>query len=245
MTTVMQPYLFPYAGYYQLAAAVDRFVFYDDVQFIAQGYINRNHLPHGAFTIPLEAASHTARINERTIDKRGYQRFLRKWRRGFRQRYAKAPYFEEVEDLLDRTLLPEETHIAPLSRRSVELVCRYLALPTNFTASSTYDYARDADTQDKLLSLLKCLNVRSYTNPIGGSHLYDRVAFDQCGIDLAFFKSSLDFTIKEPGFGYSILHLLAHHSPTRIKEWFSGNYTMTTHPNHESDPTLPEDRHLR
>ncbi len=56
----MQPYLFPYIGYYQLMHAVDRFVVADDVTFIKQGWINRNRLlingSAAYFTVPLQAA---------------------------------------------------------------------------------------------------------------------------------------------------------------------------------------------
>ena len=54
---IMQPYLFPYVGYFQLAAAVDRFVFLDDVQYIQRGWINRNRFPMDGepryFTVPV------------------------------------------------------------------------------------------------------------------------------------------------------------------------------------------------
>ena len=56
VTAVMQPYLFPYLPYYQLVDAVDTFIFYDDVQFIKRGYVNRNQLPYGSFSVPLDAA---------------------------------------------------------------------------------------------------------------------------------------------------------------------------------------------
>ncbi len=39
-----QPYLFPYLGYLQLIAAVDQFVLHDDVQYIHQGWVNRNRI---------------------------------------------------------------------------------------------------------------------------------------------------------------------------------------------------------
>lgn len=41
---IMQPYFFPYLGYFQLVQAVDDFVFYDDVMFIKKGWINRNRI---------------------------------------------------------------------------------------------------------------------------------------------------------------------------------------------------------
>ena len=43
-TAIMQPYIFPYLGYFQLVNCVDTFVFYDDVNFIKRGWINRNKI---------------------------------------------------------------------------------------------------------------------------------------------------------------------------------------------------------
>ena len=70
---VMQPYLFPYLGYYQLVSAVDKFVYYDDVTFIKGGYINRNNiLSNGKaqrFTIPVPGMSSNTLINELCFDR--------------------------------------------------------------------------------------------------------------------------------------------------------------------------------
>lgn len=55
---IMQPYFLPYIGYFQLMKAVDRYVIYDDVNYIKGGWINRNNLLVNGrkqlFTIALE-----------------------------------------------------------------------------------------------------------------------------------------------------------------------------------------------
>ena len=65
---IMQPYFFPYIGYFQLINAVDIFVFYDDVNFIKKGWVNRNNvLVNGQaklITVPLEGASQNLLINQ-------------------------------------------------------------------------------------------------------------------------------------------------------------------------------------
>ena len=43
---IMQPYLFPYVGYFQLMNAVDRWIAFDEIQFIDKGWINRNRILH-------------------------------------------------------------------------------------------------------------------------------------------------------------------------------------------------------
>ena len=41
---IMQPYFFPYIGYFQLIKSVDEFVIYDNIQYTKKGWINRNRI---------------------------------------------------------------------------------------------------------------------------------------------------------------------------------------------------------
>ena len=50
---IMQPYFVPYIGYWQLMNAVDRYVVYDDVNFIKGGRINRNAILLGGAAHPI------------------------------------------------------------------------------------------------------------------------------------------------------------------------------------------------
>src|SRR5690554_1040537 len=88
---VMQPYLFPYLGYFQLIHAVDLFVIYDDVAFIKQGYINRNSiLSRGQplrFTLPVPGAS-----SNRKICELHYAEDAGKLLKTVAQSYARAPH---------------------------------------------------------------------------------------------------------------------------------------------------------
>src|SRR5581483_11840060 len=74
----MQPYLFPYIGYFQLMHAVDRFVVADDLSYIKQGWINRNRLlingEAAYFTVPLRRHAATALIRDVEIDDRSPRR---------------------------------------------------------------------------------------------------------------------------------------------------------------------------
>ena len=69
---IMQPYLFPYLGYFQLINAVDAFVFYDDVNFIKRGWINRNRIlvnnEDQLISIPLIKASQNKLIKDVQIN---------------------------------------------------------------------------------------------------------------------------------------------------------------------------------
>ncbi len=69
IVSIMQPYLFPYIGYFQLMASADIFVFHDDVQYIKGGWVNRNRILSSGepcwVTLPVAARAHRLNINQR------------------------------------------------------------------------------------------------------------------------------------------------------------------------------------
>jgi len=96
---IMQPYFLPYIGYFQLINAVDKYVIYDDVNFIKGGWINRNKiLLNGAelrINLPIEGASSFKKINEINVGKNRDKLILT-----VNQAYKKAPYYNDVFPLL-------------------------------------------------------------------------------------------------------------------------------------------------
>src|SRR4051812_4492478 len=98
----MQPYLLPYIGYFQLIAAVDRFLFLDDVNYINRGWINRNRILLGGkdhlFTLNLKEVSQNKKINEIEIAKD--ERWTAKFLRTVESAYRKAPHYSAVMPIL-------------------------------------------------------------------------------------------------------------------------------------------------
>jgi len=232
MTAVMQPYLFPYPGYFQLLVAADDFYFYDDVQFIKGGYINRNKLANGNFTVPLAKASARATINERVVSTQRYPAFVKKWGKGFRLAYGNAPYFAEVSGLVERVFVPSPGTASELAAASVRAVAEYLGLSVTLNFSSALNYDRQLAGQEKLLSLLATIGARSYVNSINGSHLYSQQAFAARNIDLCFLQPELDRLPDLAARQNSILHLLAHYPAEHCRQHLSTSYTLhppTTH----------------
>ncbi|WP_116106022.1 WbqC family protein [Lewinella sp. IMCC34191] len=241
----MQPYLFPYPGYFQLVMAADRFIFYDDVQYINDGWINRNRLPDGWFTVPVAADHMDTPIKDRRIAEKPYARFRKKWLKRFDLQYRRAPFYESTRQLIDRVFVPEPTHIGALAARSVELTAEHLEIAPVFGTSSSFTYDRNADTQDKLLSLLNETGTEAFVNPEGGRHLYEAAAFNNQGISLRFLHSTLDYSGQAGRLGYSIIHLLAHHEPEVCRRWLT-HYTLTSNNQHEPATDQPaENRSLR
>ncbi|QUI69742.1 hypothetical protein GSF13_08025 [Pseudoalteromonas sp. M8] len=187
----MQPYLFPYLGYYQLVHSVDNFVFYDDVNFIKRGYINRNNiLVNGwaqRFTIPVPGATQNEKIN--TFE---FSNDVRKTLKTIQQSYKKAPYFEPVYELVEEVLTSAERSVPYICQLSIQKVFVYLGLEKNYFISSHLDYDRNISAADKLIAISKKLECTHYINSPGGVELYQKDYFKERGIDLSFIKMNAD-----------------------------------------------------
>lgn len=192
---VMQPYLFPYLGYYQLVSCVDHFVFYDDVTFIKQGYINRNSILGDRtplrITFPVFDAS-----SNRLISDHSFCRDFSKQVKSIEQAYSKAPYFKLFFPRVLSVLESPDRDVTRVCRKSIETVLDYLDIPFNHYLSSSLQYDRAKNRADKLVSICKNLGGDTYVNSIGGSELYEHDSFSMNGIDLLFIKM-MEITYKQ------------------------------------------------
>lgn len=190
---IMQPYLLPYIGYFQLAAAVDKFVFYDDVNFIKNGWINRNRMLQGDqvryLTVPLSGASPMLKINEVLVEPR--ERWLRKLLESIRHAYAKAPYYPQVSTLIGRMLTEPLAPISLLASHTVMEICRYLEIDTEFVPSSTQYGNAQLKGTERVLDICMKEQAATYVNLPGGRELYDSNAFSARGVELAFIEPNL------------------------------------------------------
>ena len=185
----MQPYFMPYIGYWQLMAAVDTYVIYDDVNYIKKGWINRNNIlvnnDKQMFTISLNGASQNKLINEITIADD-----FTKFRKTIRMAYHKAPYYNDVMALLDMILSYQSCNLADFIANSIKLVCEYLDIQTKIIMSSDIKKDNSLKGQNKILEMCKLLNADTYYNAIGGQELYDKSVFEKENITLYFLQSS-------------------------------------------------------
>lgn len=186
----MQPYLFPYIGYWQLISAVDIFVILDDVNYIKKGYVNRNSiLINGApklFTLELIGASQNKLINEIEVGS-NHQKILKT----IETAYKKAPYFEKVFPVVQNVFGQEERNLAKFIGFSLGEMSKYLGLDTEFIYSSDIKKDNSLKAQDKILDICKKINATSYINAIGGKNLYDKAEFQERGIKLSFLETEM------------------------------------------------------
>ncbi len=190
---VMQPYLFPYIGYFQLINAVDTFVIYDDVNFIKQGWINRNSILVGEkaflFTVPLENQSSFKKINQTFLNEKFYQSWANKFLITIEQNYKKTPFFNDVFPMLKMVFQTENKSIANLAVNSIKSTAKYIGITTEFVDSSVKYGNLHLSSQTRVLDICIKENATQYFNLSGGIDLYSKSDFLENGIDLQFIQS--------------------------------------------------------
>lgn len=187
---IMQPYFFPYIGYFQLMAAVDRWVVLDDANFIKKGWINRNRILVGCrtftFSILLENASQFKKINETHLFSSAT--LYRKLFKTIEQNYHKAPYFEPVYNIVRHVCEMRVETIGQLAYESLLAVVRYVGLSTEIIPTSCRYGNSDLKGEERLIDICKREAATEYFNLPGGKALYDRETFAEAGIDLHFIQ---------------------------------------------------------
>ena len=216
---IMQPYFFPYIGYWQLLQVADTFVIYDDVNYIKQGYINRNSILAGGtsqkITLEVIGASSNKLINEIHVGNN-----TKKLLKSIDQAYRKAPQYENVYPLIQSILENPEKNLAKFLGSSIQDISKYLEIDVDIIYSSDLDKDNSLKAQDKVLHICKKLNASKYVNAIGGQELYSKETFFSQKIELSFIDTK---TIEYPQFKnafvpyLSIIDIMMFNSKQDIK----------------------------
>lgn len=227
---IMQPYFFPYIGYWQLMNAVDKYVIYDDVNFIKGGWINRNRiLMNGQpqyFNVPMLGASPFKLINEIVVNNDA--RLIEKNLRILEGAYRKAPYYKEIYPLIQKILFCGKQNLAEYIEESFYVICDYLDIETELIVSSSLKKDCSLKGQDKVLDICKILGASEYYNAIGGQKLYSHANFQKQNINLYFLRTEatkykqFDNVFQE---NLSIIDVMMFNSQEEIREMLN-KYTM-------------------
>lgn len=186
----MQPYFFPYIGYFQLIAAVDVFVVYDNIKHIKKGWINRNRMLQNGrevlFSLPLKRGSDSLDVCDRELAEDFKQdRLLNQ----FRGAYQQAPYFEETYPLIEQIVRYKDANLFGFLHHSILKTCAHLGITTEIRISSDIPIDHQLKNQNKVLALCEAVGVNTYINAIGGIELYSKEIFQEKNIDLKFIQS--------------------------------------------------------
>ena len=189
---IMQPYFFPYIGYWQLMNAVDTYVIYDDVAFIKNGWINRNRILINQearyFNLPISGAGSFVLIKDVALsqDEKAIQKLVKT----VEMAYKRAPYFKDIMPLLEEIMCFQSEKMIDFLEHHIRMIANFLDMNTNLLLSS-----RDVDKDEtlkahfKVLDICQKLKATEYYNAIGGQELYDKAFFSENKVNLFFLKT--------------------------------------------------------
>lgn len=231
-TGIMQPYIFPYIGYWQLINAVDNFVLLDDVNFIMRGWINRNNiLLNGRkhlFSLPLKKPSQNKLISETKLnfDDKTRDTLLKT----IALAYKKAPCFDKGFPIVENILYNSETDLTKFILNSFERISQYLEIKTNFLISSQIDKDNTLKAEDRIIEICKQLKTDIYINPPGGKALYNKANFNKNKMNLRFISTNSENIIydqfdSEFIANLSFLDIIMFNNKEKIKS-FLDDYTL-------------------
>lgn len=212
---IMQPYFFPYIGYFQVIQAVDKYILSEHVSFIKSSWINNNRLRvrnglEFGIKVPLLNASSNKTIAEIRIE--NHKDWSGKILNSLKMIYRNSPFYYEVFPFLEDIIRPDYTFIHQLNGETIKAVACYLDIKTDIQTCTDNYLPLEADLREidlgyssKLKFLGKtrparrtarivamCMNegANVYINAIGGMDLYSKEEFKECGIELKFLKSN-------------------------------------------------------
>lgn len=221
---LMQPYFFPYIGYFSIVKQVDRYIVLDTVQYIEHGWMNRNRIlkPEGGWQyirVPIKKHSSTALIPEVLIDN------SQKWEQKLcnqLQHYKKAPYYEQTMQVVQNILEKKYDAICDLNVAILKGICRYLQIDTqiDLLSEAGLQYEQPQDSDEWGLNICRAVQgVTEYWNAPGGKDFFDLSKYQRYGISVKFQKMILDeYPQKGNAFepGLSILDVMMFNSPDQI-----------------------------
>ena len=230
---IMQPYFFPYLGYFQLMAMSDVFVLHDDVQYIKGGWVNRNRiLLNGAdrmITFPVQKGAYDLAINERNyVDGNQPRRDILNL---VKQAYARSPCYREIFPIVEELLHYEDSNVARFNENLIRRIADYLGLACSIITSSGLEKDDSLAGEARVLEICKRLGATGYTNPQGGQTLYDTATFRAAGIALRFLvMRPVPYAQRSPGFMpyLSIIDVLMELGAAGIRPYLAEFDLVTT-----------------
>lgn len=227
---MMQPFFFPYIGYFQLLNMVDKYVVYDTGKFSNNKWGFRNRIlingSPGFFRVKTLKASQNKQFNEIKVsdDIESKIRMIH----ALECSYGKAPHFSEVMPMMEKFMLADYDNLFEYNVTSIRMICNYLGIKTEILIFSELDHGRDLKRQYRIFDVCRTLGGDEYINAIGGMELYDFKEFRENGIELAFLKTD---EIAYPQFGgefvpdLSIIDVMMFNSVPEIQDMLS-RYTL-------------------
>ena len=207
---IMQPYLFPYLGYWQHIYAVDKYVVLDDVNYIMRGYINRNTIMIGGkeyrFSIPIKKPSQNKLIMDTKLNFTDERK--KDFLKTLEMAYKKAPFFQKIYELIECIIMNHEDDLTEYIIYSIKEICKYLSIETPIQKSSQIKKNDLLRGEERIIEICKALDADTYINPSGGRKLYSHERFKREQINLLFLDPDMD-SIQYNQFGNEFINYLS------------------------------------
>jgi len=222
---IMQPYFFPYLGYFSLMDRCDKWIVFDTVQYIHKGWMNRNRILHPTnswqyINVPIKKCSRGTQIIDVEINN------STEWSKrisGQLEHYRKkAPFFDEVRTkVIDPIMLYNGSSLSKLNVRSLNVICDYIGISTEIQIFSEMNLSLPSinGPGDWALEISKALGADEYINSPGGRDLFDSSKFEEADINLTIHNPK-PFEYEQRGYefisGLSIVDILMWNSKDDI-----------------------------
>lgn len=223
---IMQPYFFPYLGYFSLIAATDRWIVFDPVQYIRKGWMNRNRVLKqggGVKYVGVTMAPHSRdtlikdmRLSTDIDHREQLVRHLDHYKN------ARAPFYADVVAVIEACFASGEDRLVPFLVRCLSLTCEHIGIPFQCEVYSEMDLEHEPAHApgDWALNVSSTLKVATYINPPGGREIFETKAFRDKGVELLFLEQELTpYDQRSPGFepGLSIIDVMMFNEPAAIR----------------------------
>jgi hypothetical protein len=222
---IMQPYFYPYIGYFQLIQAADRFILFDDVQYIRHGWINRNRIlkpGEGYQFIIMPLAAHTRNTLIKEIQPAEADKNKEKILRQIEHYKKTAPYYKTIRALIGDCFATKQDTLVEMNGYYLKAVCDFIGLNFKVEISSQmdFDYTQVQDAGEWALRICEQLQATEYINPAGGMELFDNSKFEKSNIRLQFLQPALHaYNQRREHFepGLSIIDVMMFNEPAAVK----------------------------
>ena len=224
---IMQPYFFPYIGYFQLIRNVDTFVIYDNIEYTKKGWINRNRIfVNGKaeyITLPLKKESDYLYVKDRSLAAT-WDTDKRKMLNKIKEAYRKAPFFSEIFPIIEDCINYKNQNLFEFIKYTLESINHYVGISTPLIISSSLSFNEELKGEEKVIAICKAVKATEYINPIGGTELYSKENFLKEGIKLKFLKVE-DFDYNQFNYEFipflSIIDVLMFNSKEHVMEYLT------------------------
>lgn len=188
---ILQSNYIPWKGYFDMIAAVDEFIIFDDAQYTKNDWRNRNIIKTSQgskwLTVPVTLSGNFGQsIRETRISSTNWPR--KHWA-SLAQNYCRASHFKEISTWLQPLYLTNECSLlSPVNRRFIEAICDYLGIRTKI--SNSWDYSLIEGKNDRLVDLITQAGGNEYISGKAAMEYIDPELFDKNGIKLTWFDYS-------------------------------------------------------